>query len=91
MNSGGILVRVIENYELGLLAMILLLSFCWLFELFLVIAIFVLLTGSIPDPEKSTVSGILAAGILAWTVLTSALTAAVWRAWQVAVPGRSRT
>src|SRR6266581_5616966 len=65
MNSGGILVRVIENYELGLLAMILLLSFCWLFELFLVIAILVFLTGSIPDPEKSTVSGILAASILA--------------------------
>ena len=86
MDSGGLLVRMIANYELGLFAMVLILSLCWLFEVFLVIAIFVLLTGSISDSEKSTVLGILTAGILAWTVLTIALTAAVWRAWQVAVP-----
>ncbi|HEX9340929.1 MAG TPA: hypothetical protein VF992_07160 [Thermoplasmata archaeon] len=71
--------------------MILILSFCWLFELFLVLAILVFLTGSIPDPERSTVLGILAAAILAWTLLTSVLTVAVWRAWQVAIPSTSRT
>jgi len=70
--------------------MILILSFCWLFELFLVIAISVFLTGSISDSEKSTVLGILTAGILSWTVLTIALSAAVWRAWQVAVPSTPR-
>ncbi|TLZ82386.1 MAG: hypothetical protein E6K03_07315 [Methanobacteriota archaeon] len=86
MDSGGWLVRVIANYELGLFAMVLILSFCWLFELFLVIAVFVLLTGSISDSEKSTLLGILSAGIVVWTILTIGLTAAVWRAWQVAVP-----
>ena len=91
MNLGGLLVRVIETYELGLFAMVLVLSLCWLFELFWIIAIFVFLTGSISDPEKSTVLGILAAGTFAWTMLTVLLTAAVWRAWQVAVPSASRT
>ena len=86
MDSGGWLVRVIANYELGLFAMVLILSFSWLFELFLVIAVFVLLTGSISDSEKSTLLGILSAGIVVWTILTIGLTAAVWRAWQVAVP-----